>query len=108
MATYKEVFQLAQDKRYKFYISYEWSEQLIRDKRETELFIELVLIQKWLRDEHKIHVFTSPRFDGENWKWNIQEQRHRGLTKPVTSSDKGFTYEQALLEGINEALKLIP
>lgn len=107
---YKPVFQLAQDKGYKFYISFEWANQLAADNRETELLVELALIQKWLRDEHKLHVWVSPDYNGYptdvkelTYGWQIEDFAER------TNGQGGFdSYEQALLVAIEEALKLIP
>lgn len=102
MTDYKTVFQLAQDKGYKFYISFEWANQLAADNRETELLVELTLIQKWLRDEHKLFVSIS-YLSGLFWLELVRDYN----TKQLLPISKFHSYESALLEGINEALKLI-
>ena len=117
---YKEVFQLAQDKGYEMAFLNRLSEYEKDTKRfeialsETVL-LELTLIQKWLRDEHKLQmmIITSGTKDNLQYVAIMQycylpdtemadELRKVGKRIPYST-----TYEQALLEGINEALKLI-
>jgi hypothetical protein len=99
MTTYKEVFQLAQERGYKF--KYPTCQVFVEGEPEL---LELTLIQKWLRDEHKILVLIDCVSVGELFqpciKWHKdahREQYGSGYT----------TYEEALLQGIAEALKLI-
>ncbi len=97
--------------------------------KEIEL-ITLTLIAKWLRDEHKIDVSSFPinkevygfcisfqdamelqteNSDAEFAVRQMLYQDKKGLAFPnieIMSMNK-YTYEAALLEGINEALKLI-
>lgn len=100
--TYKEVFQLAQDKGYSE-LSYPDFEGY---KYENNILLELTLIQKWLRDEHKTEVVIFPmQFLPKNYSVEIGNT----LTGLQTSHDlKHFnSYEDALLQGISEALKLL-
>jgi hypothetical protein len=103
--TYKEVFQSAQDKGYKLYHkpAFLWTkegeEHLIRD---IEPQLELTLIQKWLREKHNISM------------WAFQEKRlDAGFVVYIDGKLKAHnhgrlrTYEDAMLEGIYESLKLI-
>lgn len=106
MSTYKEVFQLAQDKiptHLLHSLNGLNTVGFITDE-ETEL-LKIILIQKWLRDEHKLHVIVKPYENAYEFAlWSTGKINL--CDAPVTD---GFldTYEQALLEGINEAMKLI-
>lgn len=106
--TYKEVFQLAQDKGMKtpkVYVN-------------NELYC-IAYVQKWLRDEHKIHIQNSvvpacEGFPNGRWGWIISnmnkiEDLGKGfeLYEKDRNCDAIISYEQALLEGIHNALKLI-
>lgn len=103
---YKEVFQLAQEKGYKRrynYTNYNPPNAEYSTWDENTQLLELTLIQKWLRDEKKILV--EPLFNLENCNsfLCVVYQNNRGKELDDTFA----TYEQALLEGIAEALKLI-
>lgn len=79
--------------------------------------------QKWLREKHNIHVNTVISYNSEGYiyfvsitkfyndtlkiKW-VQDKELMDLEKLGLSANKIFnTYEQALEEGLYEALKLI-
>jgi hypothetical protein len=69
------------------------------------------LLQKWLREKHNIHIYveTTPRFDktqGSKWKSDIKYcfQPFKWTTGHYYLTD---TYEEALEQGLIEALKLI-
>lgn len=105
MITYKEVFQLAKDKgsKLRFY-----APGLIEVDTENEdnLLLELTLIQKWLRDEHKLYVIVDFPNTLHFCRWSIEGESF--YTDSRYAKNKDFaTYEQALLEGIYQALKLI-
>jgi hypothetical protein len=114
MTTYKEVFQLAQDKGYKRWFEDNYGPYGPHD------FLELTLIQKWLRDEHKLHIQisvvpASENFPNGRWGWIIYnmnkiEDLGKGieLYEKHRNCDAIISHEQALLEGIAEALKLLP
>jgi hypothetical protein len=135
MTTYKEVFQLAQDKGYNpikktpftLRCCIDWMDievsagrinadhlpkahdtaKLILEEKEELRLLELTLIQKWLRDEHRINIIVrySPQI-AQQWFTTIISECYSN--KPKLKDIWNFTtYEQALLEGINEALKLI-
>jgi hypothetical protein len=107
MITHYNVFQLAQEKGYNLFHNSallwtkEGEEHLIRY---IEPLLELTLIQKWLRDEHKIHiVIYHQKVKGVDiYQVNVQLDDER--LKHIGHSE---SYEQALLEGIHEALKFI-
>lgn len=74
------------------------------------------LLQKWLREEHNLHPYIVPYGDKESWKFSIvryinkstDEQRNTLLdTKYHNHEMKYNSYEEALEEGLQEALKLI-
>lgn len=61
------------------------------------------LLQKWIREVHNIHI-TITSISQESWQYHI--------TKPGDSLGKNYNedfynYEEALEEGLYEALKLI-
>lgn len=62
------------------------------------------LLQKWIREKHKINMLLEAYPDHYwilIWKW--EERKHQLEGPSVT----GKTYEEALEEGLLEALKLI-
>lgn len=107
--TYKKVFQLAQDKGYKFN-GVDVMTILLRLKiislkqRKRETYLYLCEIQKWLRDEHEIRL-KEGQPAAENKTIFTLYKKHHKLTS-ITAS--GNTYEEALLQGIAEALNLLP
>jgi hypothetical protein len=118
MTTYKEVFQLAQSKGYDSILCtmarYGGSATLPHNVTDAASELcELTLIQKWLLTNHKIHICITVVPDNR-WGWihyylNKIEKFEKGFE--LYEKDRNYeaihTYEQALLEGINEALKLI-
>ena len=70
----------------------------------THLTIHLYDAQKWLRENHNLHItiFSSSQ---ESWMYRITKP-HQKLEEGVYGED--FTsYEEALLEGIKEAIKIL-
>jgi hypothetical protein len=119
--SYKEVFQLAQDKGYEIYLpdifSGQYSEGTIREGysdlrieaevKEVENLCELTLIQKWLRDEHKIYFEIDTRLINGVITHRVCHSRLiAGMIRRITTFENE-SYELALLHGINGALKLI-
>lgn len=100
-----QLLQLAENK------GYIHSEQILNENgfvgypSENEKFIELCLIQKWLRDTHKIHVAVFPvLIANSQFNWSVQAANPYYKKGEVNTS---LTYESALLQGINAALQLI-
>jgi len=62
------------------------------------------LLQKWLRDEHDILVLVDEGFFNLIWKIIIPDHE---LPQKIYSEDNFNTYEKALEEGLQKALKLI-
>lgn len=63
------------------------------------------LLQKWLRDEHGIHVFVDHAYDNFNsFSSEIHTLKVRNIVDGLTMWN---TYELALEEGLWESLKLI-
>ena len=60
--------------------------------------------QKWLREEKKIFVTVGFLMTGDG-DWEYEVQNYRGLHK--LSTNMYNTYEEALLEGIKEAIKIL-
>jgi hypothetical protein len=102
---YKEVFQLAQDKGYLPCERFLNGNGFRSPEFETEevQLLELTLIQKWLREQH--HIDLAIRLDYEAGKYFYDLDAPNW--EPIISDELSDTYEQALLEGIAEALKLI-
>ena len=68
------------------------------------------LIQKWLRDEHRIYVTVSSIEDGENilFDYSIKQKAQIfGYSEIKTKLQEFKTYDEALESGIEKALNLI-
>ena len=103
MINYKDVFQLAQSKGYNgvFNMVVNFIE------REKALLFELTLIQKWLRDEHKIFIQPIVRKNDDDIFFSGHVEKVVADEMRLVRHPRGESYEEALLNGINEALKLI-
>jgi len=64
------------------------------------------LLQKWLREEHQIHIREFYGSYGEKWSFQI-EPCNSGNKPPFVSDFNFETYELALETGLRKALKLI-
>ena len=126
---YKTVFQLAQDKGYKIIHKRVFSTHYSEDEIMLNVLLELTLIQKWLRDEHKIVATSFPiakdRYgfsidfieamsdeysnDADFCVDQILHNDKKNYSFPDIDTMKGnkWNYESALLEGIAAALLLI-
>lgn len=108
---YKEVFQLAQEKGYDsiivFPARYGGDAALPHEAiNEAAKLCELTLIQKWLRDNICICTLIDLQPNGYYWylhDLSLKQDRTISFSREYFDS-----YESALLEGINEALKLLP
>ena len=58
------------------------------------------LLQRWLREKHNINLFIGKQLSA-TWVWTIWGEKASGHL------DVYYTYEGALEEGLQEALKLI-
>lgn len=68
------------------------------------------LLQKWLREVHKIYVTAMPHEDNLFFKYNTRitdKSFHTGGTRLVQFDFEFGDYELALEKGLQEALKLI-
>lgn len=61
------------------------------------------LLQKWLREEHYIHI-TITSISQESWQYHITKP---GDTLDVNWNEDYESFEEALEDGLLEALKLI-
>ena len=69
------------------------------------LAISLYETQKWLREEKKIEVnATYDNIVELHWHWYMKSLINRNQTISITIHD---SYEQALLAGIKEAVKIL-
>lgn len=110
MINYKDVFQLAQDKGYKLHDNRPIPQALSEETKQKIILLELTLIQKWLRDEHKIFLEISQQqyYAPNKIVFSVNPAKLIAEQMRITTvSPKAETYEEALLNGINEALKLI-
>lgn len=128
MLSYKNVFQLAQDKGYRLkkgrtisndgvinVTDYLWGDEFeVKNHiRKSEIledsFIELSLIAKWLRESHNIDIEIQNQFSNA-----LEGRLYFATYYPIKYDFPHFkvtsnfpTYEGALLSGINESLNLI-
>ena len=69
------------------------------------------LAARWLREVHRIVVdatFIPPSIDGDDWQYFIGEMDDMVWSGDFKPSDRKYTtYEAALEEGLQEAIKLI-
>jgi len=70
------------------------------------------LLQKWLREEHKLHIVIIPTVTGHfTYKMlDIQLNPEKFIERPPykdVASEDFTTYEKALEAGLQEALKMI-
>lgn len=96
---YKEVFTLAQKKGYEEY--YHWqhgAEEILQPNVEKFQYMELCLIQQWLRDKKDKRVLVN-HSDSFGYYYTINN------IKPAFEYYQ--TYEEPLLNGVHEALKLL-
>jgi hypothetical protein len=108
--TYKEVFNLAERKGYDSIICcmarYGGSAALPHSVTDDagEL-CELALMQNWLRNEHEKEIRVQSCGFAHNYIFKIYQL---GQDKCLLfCSNATETYKQSLIEGINEALKLL-
>ena len=68
------------------------------------------LLQRWLREEYKIHIWCSNNLYGRGFRYtleNLSSDEILGRMQGGSSPSEGYTYEQALELALQEALKLI-
>ena len=72
--------------------------------KEKRVPILLYDAQKWLRENHNLHItiFSSSQ---ESWMFRITKP-HQKLEDGICGEDF-ISYEEALLEGIKEAIKIL-
>jgi hypothetical protein len=67
------------------------------------------LLQKWLREVHKLHIYAFPIQWADNsitlYGCSIRDFNKKGAY--ITFEDESICYEEALEKGLQEALKLI-
>lgn len=64
------------------------------------------LLQKWLREKHKINIYCIPQFNQIGWMIKVKEASTAYELK-LAYSEFGNTYEEALEAGLLFALNLI-
>ena len=62
------------------------------------------LLQRWLREEHEIHIEPSPD-EVHDWQWDLYDLSGNVLNEFWREGLK--SYEEALEKGLQEALKLV-
>lgn len=71
----------------------------------NRILIELILVQKWLRDKHNLIVWIKPFQDV--FEYGLYSKGDIQLTASQVTDGFCDTYEEALLEGVHNALKLL-
>ena len=71
------------------------------------LRVPLYLAQKWLREENNIEVNASFDKDSDGWIGFIQRLDYPDLMGTDFLTPVFNSYEEALLEGIKEAIKIL-
>jgi hypothetical protein len=120
--TYKEVFQLAQDKGYKdslgatvkllIWFTFKWMMPIryVNTIDGNLEYLNLTLIQKWLMEAHMIKALPvhsdTGKFNYVIYRWNFDN--NLGKWERLGHINSIDTHDLALLEGIHEALKLLP
>lgn len=111
---YKELFQLAQNKGCQ-----SWDTLTDWELSSEGKYLEMCFIKKWLEDKYGLVVTVSPVFEFnhgradylacEGWDWRITaiEGGKYNQEKSKSSLVKFSSSEEALPNGIWEALKLI-
>ena len=69
------------------------------------LKVPLYLAQKWLREEKKLYVEVTIVVSGKNYMFEIYDTETAMLKRFV--EEDYSSYEEALLEGIKEAVKIL-
>ena len=65
------------------------------------------LLQKWLREKHKIHAFAHPIDDLKDWAAIIDGDTPSAFTRLYQDEGGSSTYEEALEIALQEALSQI-
>lgn len=66
------------------------------------------ILQKWLRESHNLHIGLQVHQFGFGFMYSIIDLKKCECVKLLTGGpNKKFTFEQALEEGLQEALKLV-
>lgn len=107
---YKEVFQLAQEKGCPDWMHKQYDVSLYEYEMEHNnvLLLQLTLIQKWLRDEHNIQIIITASGKAEEMRYHFIAPVAYLPNKARMDVIRKDSYEQTLLEGIGETLKLLP
>jgi hypothetical protein len=102
---FKQFMELAKEKKAPISIS-----KAIENSDIVKLYL-LILCQKWLREEHRIFVsvdFESYQPDVPKYSADVHNLSSKNMGERLLD---GFTlcdtYEQALMEGVYESLKLL-
>ncbi len=112
-----ETAKLAKEKGFGVYQEECWykKEESQASYHITEEFVDITyrptqsLLQKWLREEHSIEVFTTPTHISyiNNKEYKVEVEYLHGNRINCFKHDTFKTYEEALEKGLQEALKLI-
>lgn len=101
-----ETFRMAEDKGYWTSLDDE-SRRRLRGKLPTQS-----LLQRWLREVHKIYVCMEPHSVGPGaHSWWLSKPQHFYKLSNVHELEHPYefwSYEEALEKGLQAALKLIP
>jgi hypothetical protein len=73
-----------------------------QDEMGGDIFPTQALLQKWLREEHNIHIMIFPSLDLTEYYVDVISKEDRTFIDTPHN-----TYEEALEQGLVEALELI-
>lgn len=72
------------------------------------------LLQKWIREEHRIHLVIEPSVQGDELVWDCQwistkihNKTYKSFLPQWATTNCCDSYEQALEEGLVKTLKMI-
>lgn len=76
-------------------------------EKEWKMWLTLYEAQKWLRKDKQIEVNAAWDNEKSYWFWYINEMTDIDYYNSIVSKSTYNSYEEALLEGIKEAIKIL-
>jgi len=64
------------------------------------MLFDCTLLQKWLREEHDLHISIDKKVFSDEYTWDCFPAKY-------TKAEKYHSYEEALIQGLINVLKLI-
>src|SRR5688572_28301561 len=101
----EQLISLATNKCFVGMLEKEWK---YHSKESLRQLFYLVELQKWLREKHNIWVIISFGYGVEYNVYRPQSGYAFNMKEPTLNDGTYNTYEEALEDGLIEALKLLP